>query len=139
LEANQLLVILDLPYPPSVNAYWLQSGRRKYISKRGVAFKQAVAEYVIMNNTPKLGAIRLQMDIILRPRSKKLMDIDNCAKAILDSLQDAGVFDDDSQVWKLTIERGIQKSGGGCVVMIMEYPDNPTDKDLYGNQEEKTT
>ena len=92
-----------------------------------------------MNKTPKLGAIRLQMDIILRPRSKKLMDIDNCAKAILDSLQDAGVFDDDSQVWKLTIERGIQKSGGGCVVMIMEYPDNPTDKDLYGNQEEKTT
>lgn len=83
-----------------------------------------------MNNIPKLGAIRLQMDIILRPRSKKLMDIDNCAKAILDSLQDAGVFDDDSQVWKLTIERGIQKSGGGCVVMIMEYPDDNSDKEL---------
>ena len=84
-------------------------------------FKQNVAEYVIEKKIPKLGDIPIQVDIILRPRSKKLMDIDNCAKAILDSLQDAGVFDNDSQVWKLTIERGIRQTGGGCVVMIEEY------------------
>jgi len=115
------LIILYLPYPPSVNAYWLTTGRRKYISKRGREFKQMVAEYVIEKKIPKLGDIPIQVDIILRPRSKKLMDIDNCAKAILDSLQDAGVFDNDSQVWKLTIERGIRQTGGGCVVMIEEY------------------
>jgi len=71
------------------------------------------------------------------------MDIDNCAKAILDSLQDAGVFDDDSQVWKLNIERGISKKGGGCIVMIMEYSDEPPIielenlEDLNGNEKEK--
>ena len=110
-----------LPYPPSVNTYWLTSGRRKYLSKRGRDFKEQVQDYVIVHKIPKLGSIPIQVDIILRPRSKKLMDIDNCAKAVLDSLQDAGVFDDDSQVWKLTIERGITHTGGSCVVMIDEY------------------
>lgn len=118
------MLILYLPYPPSVNAYWLTSGRRKYLSKRGRDFKEQVQEYVIANQVPKLGDIPIQVDIILRPRSKKLMDIDNCAKAVLDSLQDAGVFDNDSQVWKLTIERGIKHTGGSCVVMIDEYKES---------------
>ena len=116
------MIFLDLPYPPSVNNYWLTSGRRKFISKRGREFKEAVREYVMERKIPKLGSKSLYIEIILRPRSKKLMDIDNCSKAVLDSLQDAGVFDDDSQVWKLTIERGIPKKGGGAVVMIFDYP-----------------
>ena len=52
------------------------------------------------------------------------MDIDNSCKAILDSIQDAGIIDDDSQVWKLTIERGITHTGGSCVVMIEEYKEH---------------
>ena len=78
-------------------------------------------DYVVVHRIPKLGDIPISVDIILRPRSANLMDIDNCAKAVLDSLQDAGVFEDDSQVWKLTIERGIKHTGGSCVVMIDEY------------------
>ena len=58
------------------------------------------------------------VEIVLHPRSKKLMDIDNCIKPILDALQDAGVFDDDCQVQRLSITRGVQKKGGGCVVML---------------------
>ena len=115
------MLILYLPYPPSVNAYWLTSGMRKYLSKRGRDFKEQVQDYVVVHRIPKLGDIPISVDIILRPRSAKLMDIDNCAKAVLDSLQDAGVFDNDSQVWKLTIERGIKHTGGSCVVMIDEY------------------
>ena len=118
------MLLLNLPYPPSVNSYWLTSGRRKFLSTRGREFKQAVAEYVIEHNVPKLGLRKLSVDIILRPRGKKIMDVDNCAKAILDSLQDAGVFYDDSQVWKLTIERGIPRKGGGCVVMINDYEES---------------
>ena len=115
------MIILTLPYPPSVNNYWITSGNRKFISKRGKEFKQTVAEYVIEKNIPKLGDIPVQVDIILRPRNKRLMDIDNSCKAILDSIQDAGVIDDDKQVYKLTIERGITHPGGSCVVMIEKY------------------
>lgn len=126
------MILLNLPYPPSVNAYWLTSGRRKFLSKRGREFKQAVQEYVIDNKIPKLGSKAVSVEIILRPRSKKLMDIDNCAKAVLDSLQDAGVFDNDQQVWKLTIERGIPRKGGGAVVMIFEYPLHSPGESLSG-------
>lgn len=111
---------LRLPYPPSVNAYWLQSGKRKYISKRGRLFKQAVADYVSENNIIKFGGAELAVNIRLFPRSKILMDIDNCCKAILDSCQDAGIFDDDQQITKLVVERGGQIKGGGCAVFIME-------------------
>ena len=49
------------------------------------------------------------------------MDIDNMLKCLGDSLQDAGVFDDDQQVWKITIERGEKIKGGGCQVTVKPY------------------
>lgn len=49
------------------------------------------------------------------------MDLDNSLKAIGDSLQDAGMFHDDSQIWKWTIERGEKIKGGGCTVVISLY------------------
>jgi crossover junction endodeoxyribonuclease RusA len=116
------MIVLDLPYPPSINNYWIASGHRRFISKRGVLFRQSVMEYVMDNEVPKLGDQGLSVHIVLRPRSKKLMDIDNCAKAILDACEHAGIFDSDVQVEKLLIERGLPKKGGGCVVMIEVIP-----------------
>jgi len=116
------MIVLDLPYPPSINNYWIASGHRRFISKRGVLFRQSVMEYVMDNQVPKLGEQSLSVHIVLRPRSKKLMDIDNCAKAILDACEHAGIFDSDVQVEKLLIERGLPKKGGGCVVMIEVIP-----------------
>ena len=69
-----------------------------------------------------MGSQSLMVHIILQPRNKKLMDIDNCAKAILDSLEHAGIFNSDVQVQKLLIERGEQVKGGGCQVMIEVIP-----------------
>ena len=113
------MITLYLPYPPSINNYWIASGHRRFISQRGRDFKADVSTYVIEQNIPKLGGVQVNIDIILRPRSKKLMDIDNCIKPILDAVQDAGVIDDDVQVVKLSIERGLIQKGGGCVVMIV--------------------
>ena len=112
------MVILKLPYPPSVNTYWRRSRNATYISKKGQQFKRAVAEYVADTKVPKFGDAEIEVIIVIRPRSTNYMDIDNCAKAVLDSCQDAGVFDDDNQVWKLTIERGTPIKGGECVVII---------------------
>lgn len=114
------MLTLKLPYPPSVNAYWGTSGKRRYITKRGMEFKKAVAEYVIENNVPKLGDVPIKVFITLIPRSKVLMDIDNCCKAILDSCQDAGIYNDDVQVEELMVIRGAPAKGGGCVVVITE-------------------
>jgi crossover junction endodeoxyribonuclease RusA len=110
--------ILEFPYPPSVNAYWLQSGRRRYISKRGVEFKSAVAN--ICNGLQGFGDSQVEVSIVLYPRDKRLLDIDNCCKAILDSMQ-GYMYEDDQQVWKLTVERGEKIKNGGCKVTINKY------------------
>jgi crossover junction endodeoxyribonuclease RusA len=111
-------MILTLPYPPSVNTYWRANGKRRFLSKAGVEFKQAVQEYVIDNSIPKFGSVRLRMDVVIRPRSRRIFDIDNLLKAILDSLMDAGVYDDDSQVDDLRITRGDPCPNGACIVIL---------------------
>jgi crossover junction endodeoxyribonuclease RusA len=112
------MVKLELPYPPTVNSYWRASGHRRFISKEGVAFKQAVAEYVIDNNIEKLGDAPLTMFVALFPRDKRRTDVDNRLKAICDALQDAGVYDDDSQIEFLAVLRQHQVPKGKCVVII---------------------
>ena len=112
------MITIKLPYPPSVNCYYLASGHRRYISKRGMEFKKAVA--LACKDLQGFEGHPVELSIILHPRDKRLMDIDNCGKAICDSLQ-GYVYDDDQQVWKLTIERAEKIKGGGCVVTIKEY------------------
>jgi len=112
------MILMNLPYPPSINNYWIASGNRRFVSKRGRDFKEAVAEYCAEWRVPKFGDKPMWVDIILRPATKRLMDVDNCIKPILDALQDAGVFDNDVQVQWVRIERGLPMKGGGCVVML---------------------
>lgn len=83
-------------------------------------FKAAVQDYVIDQAVPKLGTARLRMDIVICPRSRRVFDIDNLLKAILDALMDAGVYEDDSQVDDLHIVRGAACKGGAAVVVIEE-------------------
>ena len=81
-------------------------------------FKRAVAE--ACQGVISFGNQPVELSIILHPRDKRLMDIDNCGKAICDSLQ-GYLYEDDQQVWKLTIERSEKIKGGGCVVTVKEY------------------
>lgn len=86
-----------------------------------MAFKAAVKEIWGVLDQQGFGSSPVELDVVLFPRDKKLMDIDNMLKCLGDSLQDAGVFDDDQQVWKITIERGEKIKGGGCQVTIKPY------------------
>ena len=112
------MVLLNLPYPPSINNYWIASGHRRFVSQRGRDFKKAVMLFCVEWRVPKFGDKPMWVDIILRPANKRLMDIDNCIKPILDALQDAGVFNNDVQVQWVRIERGLPMKGGGCTVML---------------------
>ena len=114
------MITLSFPYPPSVNAYWLQAGKRRYISQRGRDFKLSVAQYIYSNQLTSFGSQPIEISIILFPRDKRLLDIDNCCKAILDSMNGL-MYDDDQQVWKLTVERGEKIKGGGCQITIKPY------------------
>jgi crossover junction endodeoxyribonuclease RusA len=113
------MIILTLPFPPSVNSYYRRGAHATYMSKGGREYKAKVAEYIAESNSPKLGAARLSLEIVLWPKDKRKFDIDNRIKALLDSLQDAGVFDDDEQIDQINIYRGSgTRTGGQARVMI---------------------
>jgi len=94
-------------------------GNRRFIRPRGKLFKEQVAE--ICKGLPSFGNQMLELSIILFPRDKRLMDISNSIKGIEDAMQDAGLFNNDQQVCKITIERGGKIKGGGCVVTVKKY------------------
>ena len=73
--------------------------------------------------------LMVDVNIILRPRNLRLMDIDNCIKPILDALQDAGLMDDDKQVGHVSIRRGLPIPDGKCIVSI---------EVLQGDNDERT-
>ena len=112
------MLVLSLPFPPSMNTYWRTFRGMTVLSKQGREFKAAVADYVVEYRVPKLGDSKLRISMVLFPRDKRKIDIDNRIKAVLDALQDAGVFDDDFQVDELSIVRGKPTKGGAIRVLI---------------------
>ncbi len=96
---------ITLPWPPSVNHYWMRSGNRCYVGSKGIAFRKDV-----LNCCNKIGITfkstsRLCVEIQAFPPDKRRRDLDNLLKATLDSLQHAGVYADDNQIDQLRIDR----------------------------------
>ena len=118
---------LELPYPPSVNHYYRnvviwKDGRamaRTLISREGRKYRKAVEVHVMLKQLkPLQGPIAL--DIRIYPPDRRKRDLDNAQKALLDSMQHAGVFEDDSQVVKITAEKCGPVRGGRVCVRISE-------------------
>jgi crossover junction endodeoxyribonuclease RusA len=61
---------------------------------------------------------RVSVSIVLKPPDRRRRDIDNTAKAILDALAGAGVYDDDCQIDRLTIERDRITEEGIAIVNV---------------------
>lgn len=100
---------LLLPYPPTVNTYWRNVNGRTILSKRGREYRKEVAAVL-----PRVQPItdRLAVRILAVMPDRRRRDLDNLTKAVLDSMQHAGVYEDDSQIDSLTIERGpVEKPG----------------------------
>lgn len=105
------MINITLPWPPSSNTYWRRNGNRYFISKRGMDFRKHV-----LNACTGLDGIfgsddRLRIRIKAFPPDKRKRDIDNLLKGILDSLQAAEIYGDDSQIDKICIERMPERSG----------------------------
>lgn len=116
--------LLELPFPPSTNVYYRRGRYVTYLSEAGRKYKLDVAEYLAENETVKFGEAKLKITMILRPRDKRKIDIDNRIKACLDSLQDGGLFDDDFQVDHLEIIRGEPIKGGKLLCIIEQIDES---------------
>jgi len=109
---------LILPYPPSVNTYWGFRGSHRYLTNKAKVFKQEVWAAYTNSKHKSFGSHRLSVSILLHAPDKRIRDIDNVIKSLLDALCQAGAFKDDSQVDRLYISRGSVFKGGQCEVVI---------------------
>ena len=109
----------ELPYPPSINHYWRRVGPRTLISREGRQFRRDVMAILAgMGIEPLTGKLIVCVDIF--PPDNRRRDIDNVTKALLDALEHGGAYVDDSQIVKLTIEKGERVEGGKTLVKIRE-------------------
>jgi crossover junction endodeoxyribonuclease RusA len=98
-------MIITLPWPPSVNHYWMRSGNRSYVGRKGIAFRKEVHYRCNQVDVKFEPSARLCVEIDAYPPDRRRRDIDNLLKATLDSLQHAGVYEDDNQIDKLCVDR----------------------------------
>ena len=118
-----LAVVITLPYPPSVNHYWRRVGPRTLISRQGRAFRKDVCALLGgggPRKPPAGGRIALCMDAF--PPDRRRRDLDNLQKPVLDALQHACLYEDDSQVDLLVTRRRRPVKGGRLDVRIDELP-----------------
>lgn len=115
--------VVELPFPPSVNRYWRSVKGRVLISRNGRDYIRSVAAIVrLENNAPRFGTKRLSLEIVANCPDRRLRDLDNICKAVQDSLQKSGVYDDDSQIDRLTVIRGKVSKPGRVVCTLEELP-----------------
>ena len=115
--------MLNLPYPPSINHYWRRVGPRTLISREGRTFRKNVCALLGgagPRKPPSGGRIALAMDAF--PPNRRRRDLDNIQKPVLDALEHAGVYEDDSQVDLLLTQRREVIADGRLEVRVEEFP-----------------
>jgi crossover junction endodeoxyribonuclease RusA len=96
---------MTLPWPPSVNHYWLHTRTgHTYISERGQEYIRLVMEIVRTQNIIA-PAGRLCVEIRATPPDRRIRDLGNLEKCVGDSLTKSGFWEDDYLVDRLTIQR----------------------------------
>lgn len=98
-------ITFDLPWPPTSNTYWRRNGNRYFISTRGQVYRFYVSKLCNIYASLFDGDDKLRVQIKAYPPDKRKRDLDNLFKSVLDSLQAAEIYVDDSQIDRLSIER----------------------------------
>lgn len=128
---------LTLPYPPSVNHYWAHKAVRsrhtrrwtviKYLTTRAKAYKVTVQGLVYeqLGIPPKLrGRLAVIVHQHYGPRDEQhehdgpAQDIDNCLKSLFDSMENARVYINDSQIDELLVVKKRRAAIGRVEVTI---------------------
>ena len=115
---------LKLPYPPTNNHYFTVARGRKILSKKGRIYREnakieVLAQRLLHKDKYQIeGDTRLNVFIEVYTPDRRKRDLDNLPKGILDALQYAEVFGDDSQIDELTLKRCEVVKGGKVEIEI---------------------
>lgn len=112
-------ITLELPFPPSVNTYWRRVNGKTLISAKGRAYASQVA-WMTRRSARFPAGIRAAVVVEAFMPDRRMRDLDNLFKSLLDSLVKAGVLVDDSVIDDLRIVRKCVVKGGKVLVSIKE-------------------
>ena len=113
-----------LPYPPTTNHAYLVRGNRKVKTAKARSYAHEVGITVTqtIRATPtlfeNLSGKRLTVHMLVNPPDKRRRDLSNTEKLATDAVMHALGLDD-SQIDKLTIERGpVDRPNGSLVYRV---------------------
>lgn len=99
---------------------YINARGRRFPNKKAIDYKVKVQDIVIEKCARKFGSVPISLQIWVYPPDRRKRDISNIIKIVEDSLQDAGIYDDDFQIGLLVVERGKILKNGKITIMIEE-------------------
>ena len=111
-------LFLTLPLPPTVNSYWGFSGHRRFLTIHAREFKQQVA-HIVSQQPIRFGNVKLSIEIRIWWRDRRIQDLDNRVKPLLDAITQADLIPDDSNFKQIHVYEGGVVKGGRCKIKIV--------------------
>lgn len=118
---------LRLPYPPTINHYYVRTKKGMAIGQKGKWYREQVAFLVAVARLPRkfLGSEKLKVTIRAFTPDHIGRDADNILKCLLDALTKARVWGDDKQIFDLRVIKDYdQKKNGYVEVTVSELGGN---------------
>lgn len=109
----------ELPYPPSINHYYIHTSHGVILSAKGKSYRRDAA-LLLHRFRGACQDKRLAVTINVFPPDKRKRDIDNILKCVLDSLEHASVYNNDNQIDMLTVIRRDVIKNGAVQIWITE-------------------
>lgn len=112
------MISLELPYPPSVNAYYVCVNNRLVIGTAGKKYRERVRAAIC-----DCGCLPGQVTVLAEfyPPDRRRRDVDNLFKAFFDAIK-YGLIEDDSEVKMILAVMGAPVPPSGMVYLrILPY------------------
>lgn len=126
------MIILELPWPTSINRYWTMAHGRIVVSGDGKKFRSRVRETInAMRQAGRLAVepIGGRLGVLVElhePPLKRYRDVDNALKCLVDSLQHADLYANDRTIDDLRVVRRGPLEGGSVTVKVWQLPEETT-------------
>lgn len=111
----------SVSFPPSVNQWKSPFKGRMILTKRGREYRALIQKEIeALGLTGEMLTERLQLRIKLYMPDRRVRDIDNYLKSLLDGLTKCEFWRDDEQIDKLTVERCEVVKGGRVDIEVIK-------------------